>query len=248
MQRARPGNSTSLPPKTGVLEPLAVTDGEKSAEYKRRRDAFLYEKVPIGGEQPYLSDGWATDRTLQRSYRLKRAKSSDRQFEDDVWCLFYKMGFDELNKGHNFTITYKEDNGIKLQKQVDVLAKDSETIIIGECKCCDDYKPRSLGKDITEFVGLQKKYADAIRIQYGKDYKPKILWFFFTSKIIWSDTDRAKAKDANIKVMTEREVDYFRQLADHIGRASRYQFLAEYLGGQKIPELKDTKVPAVRVT
>ena len=46
--------------------------------------------------------------------------------------------------------------------------------------------------------------------------------------------------------MTEREVGYFSQLSDHLGRATRYQFLAEYLGGQKIPELKDVKVPAIR--
>lgn len=31
-----------------------------------------------------------------------------------------------------------------------------------------------------------------------------------------------------------------------MGRATRYQFLAEYLGGQKIPELHDVKIPAIR--
>jgi DNA sulfur modification protein DndB len=46
--------------------------------------------------------------------------------------------------------------------------------------------------------------------------------------------------------MTEREIDYFSQLSEHLGRATRYQFLAEYLGGQKIPELKGIKVPAIR--
>jgi DNA sulfur modification protein DndB len=35
-------------------------------------------------------------------------------------------------------------------------------------------------------------------------------------------------------------------LAEHLGRATKYQFLAEYLGGQKIPELKGVTVPAIR--
>ncbi|WP_315806507.1 MULTISPECIES: DGQHR domain-containing protein [unclassified Bradyrhizobium] len=46
--------------------------------------------------------------------------------------------------------------------------------------------------------------------------------------------------------MTERELDYFSQLAEHLGRATKYQFLAEYLGGQKIPEMRDQKVPAIK--
>jgi len=46
--------------------------------------------------------------------------------------------------------------------------------------------------------------------------------------------------------MTEREIDYFCQLSEHLGRATRYHFLAEFLGGQKIPELKDLTVPAIR--
>jgi len=41
-------------------------------------------------------------------------------------------------------------------------------------------------------------------------------------------------------------LDYFSQLAEHLGRATKYQFLAEYLGGQKIPEMRDLKVPAIR--
>ena len=132
------------------------------------------------------------------------------------------------------------------EKQVDVFAKDSETVIVGECKCCDDYKPRPLSKDIAEFVGLRKQFADAIRAHYGRDFKPKILWFFFTDKVLWSRADRNKAVAEKLNIMTLREIDYFSQLSEHLGRATRYQFLAEYLGGQKIPELTDLKVPAIR--
>src|SRR5258708_4659215 len=46
--------------------------------------------------------------------------------------------------------------------------------------------------------------------------------------------------------MCERGIGYFGQILEHLGCATRYQFIAEYLGGQKIPELKDIKVPAIR--
>ncbi|HEY6259217.1 MAG TPA: hypothetical protein VIY51_25850, partial [Xanthobacteraceae bacterium] len=228
------------------MAPLVVSDGEKHAEFKRRRDELIYMKVPIGGEPPYLADGWKISKRLKRQLRLAKAKTIDRRFEDRVWRLFYRMGFEEQNKGHEFTIEYKATDGSLRKKQVDIFAKDAETVIVGECKCCEDYKSRSLSKDIAEFVGLRKQFADAIRSHYGRGYKPKILWFLFTDKVLWSQPDEERAAAEQFKVMREREVDYFAQLSDHLGRAARYQFLAEYLGGQRIPELKDVKVPAIR--
>ena len=138
------------------LSPLVSTDGEKHAEFKRRRDEFTYLKIPTGGEIPYLADGWEVSKKLKRQVRLAKPKSLDRQFEDRIWRLFYRMGYDDLNKGHEFTIRYKAADKTFREKQVDVFAKDLETVIVGECKCCDDYKPRALSKDIAEFVGLKK--------------------------------------------------------------------------------------------
>src|SRR5262245_14397700 len=228
------------------LAPLVATDGEKHAEFKRRRDEFEYMKVLPGGEAPYLADGWNISKKLKRQLRLAKPKNVDRQFEDRVWRLFYRMGYDDLNKGHDFTIRYKAADGSFREKQVDIFAKDAETVVVGECKCCDDYRSRALSKDIAEFVGLRKQFADAIRAHFGRDFKPKILWFFFTEKILWSQADKNKAIAEQLKIMTEREIDYFSQLSEQLGRATRYQFPAEYLGGQKIPELKDVTIPAVR--
>jgi len=143
-------------------------------------------KVPIGGEAPYLAEGWTQSKKLKRQLRLSRKKSIDRQLEDRVWRLFYRMGYDDLNKGPDFTIRYKAADGSYREKQVDVFAKDDETVVVGECKACDDYKSRSLAKDLAEFIGLRKQFADAVREHYGRDFKPKILWFFFTDKVLWS--------------------------------------------------------------
>src|SRR5690606_17210090 len=50
----------------------------------------------------------------------------------------------------------------------------------------------------------------------------------------------------SINVITEKEARYFIQVADHLRGAARYQFLAEYLRDQSIPEMKGRKVPAIR--
>jgi DNA sulfur modification protein DndB len=228
------------------VAPLLISDGERSAEFKRRRVEFVFDKILPGAEAAYEAEGWTVDKALKRFIRIRRDKSLDQKFEDQVWRLFFKIGYDELNKGRKFQIRYKAADGTTRSKQIDIFAKDQETIVVGECKACEDFKGRSLSKDIAELIGLKKAIADSIRSHYGATFKPKILWFFFTHKVIWSDADRKKAASEQISIMTERELEYFEQLADHLGRATRYQFLAEYLGGQKVPHLKDLKVPAVK--
>ena len=64
--------------------------------------------------------------------------------------------------------------------------------------------------------------------------------------IIWSKPDKERADGLNIRIITERELRYFIQIAEHLGSAARYQFLAEFLHGQKIPGLSNTTVPAIR--
>ena len=81
------------------LAPLVCTDGEKHAEYKRRRDEFIYMKVLPGAEAPYLADGWKISKKLKRFIRLAKAKTLDRQFEDRVWRFFYKMGYEGPQQG-----------------------------------------------------------------------------------------------------------------------------------------------------
>jgi len=116
---------------------------------KRRRDEYSYMKVPTGGEVPYLIDGWEVEKILKRQIRLKKHKLLDRRFEDLVWRLFYRMGYEDLNKGHDFTIQYRASDGSLREKQVDIFCKDNETVIVGECKCCDEYKSRSRTRSVS---------------------------------------------------------------------------------------------------
>ena len=49
--------------------------------------------LKVVGEE---ADGWRVVRRNQRSVRLAKDKPADRQLEDDVWSLLYRMGFKEL--------------------------------------------------------------------------------------------------------------------------------------------------------
>jgi len=228
------------------LAPLLSEPAALAREYKSRIDDFDRIAVHPRNEQSYIEEGWLHDRKLKKRIRLKREKRHDEILENNSWCLFYKMGYRVLNQGRNFKIRYKRKGVEDGEKQIDIFAKDDETVVIAECKSSKELSQKSLQKDIDSFISLQKPIADSIKNYYTNKFKPKILWLLITENIIWSQPDRDRARSGNIRIITEREYKYFKQIVDYLGPASKYQFLAEYFHGQSIPELKDKKVPAIR--
>ncbi len=160
--------------------------------------------------------------------------------------LLFKLGYPELSDGRNFTIRIERKGAEPLQKQIDVFAKDDETVIVAECKASEKLAKRSLQKDLEEFANLRKPISESIRKHYGGSTKHKLIWLFVTENIIWSAPDKQRAIGANIRVITERELRYYSQIAEHLGKAARYQFLAEFLRDQSIPELNGISVAAIR--
>ena len=67
-----------------------------------------------------------------------------------------------------------------------------------------------------------------------------------TENIIWSSADKNIAEEHHVQIITERELRYYIQIAEHLGHAARYQFLAEFLNNQSIPELRSHKIPAIQ--
>jgi DNA sulfur modification protein DndB len=195
----------------------------------------------------YEANGWqATERPLKRLTRVRREKAIDERLENRFWMLLFKLGYPELNDGRGFAILIERKGAEPLRKQIDVFAKDDETAVVAECKACGTLTRRTLQKDIEEFANLKGPISNAIRKHYGPDKKLKIIWLFVTENIIWSAPDKQRALGENIRIITERELRYYSQVADHLGKAARYQFLAEFLKDQQVPGLADKTVPAIK--
>lgn len=80
----------------------------------------------------YISCGWEIDKELKKSFKMKKKKSFDEIFENDVWLVFYRLGFKMMNKNRNFSIPYTDDDS--LTQQIDVCAVDEDAIILIKCK------------------------------------------------------------------------------------------------------------------
>ncbi|MFT3671564.1 DGQHR domain-containing protein [Aestuariivirga sp.] len=223
-----------------------TTLSTRVTEKRKRRDQFVRQTVTHAEADLLLAEGWQLDRKMQHRSRVKREKSLDEDLENRMWCLLADFGFPELNQGRQFKIWFRRNNKIEGSKQVDIFAKDDETVIVAECKASAEIRKKSLQKDIEEFANLKGKMSELIKQHYGSEFKPKIIWAIISDKIIWSKEDKNRAAGENIAVITERELRYFAELAKHLGPAGRYQFLAHFLQDQKVPGLEDRRVPALR--
>jgi len=226
--------------------PLLTDPSKIKREAVRRRKPHDEQTVTPEQIPEFEANGWEVDKRLKRFVRMKRPKSIDERLENRFWLLMAKLGYSEINDGRKFTMVIDRKGAAPLKKQVDVFAQDDETVIIAECKASAKLTKRSLQKDLEEFANLKGPMADAIKKHYGGSKKHKIIWLCVTENIIWSENDKQRALGANIRIITERELRYYSQVTDHLGKAARYQFLAEFLKDQKIPELSGKMVPAIQ--
>jgi len=217
----------------------------RRAEFMKRRRSFDEQKVNIKLVEDLRQDGWEPFNELKTGIKVRRKKSIDEILESRFWSILYWLGYEYLNIGRKFTLPIS-DCGKNLTKQIDVLGIDAETVVVAECKASSKVSQRSLQKDINELAGLQKPIANALRRAFGAGFKPKIIWIFVTENIRWSDPDLARASTANIHVLQARELSYFEEMAKKVGRAARYQFHAEFLGGKKIPAFEGRQLLATR--
>lgn len=171
-----------------LLVPVVRTKGALQAEYRKRRNPFTFLTIHPADEGRYVAEGWLVHRRGKTAVRLKRDKPHDVALEDRVWCLFYRMGYPEIG-GPHFKLRYHRGDGSLGEKQLDLFAKDDETVVIGECKSRATRSRRTLQKDLHETQSLQKPIANTIRQFYGREFNPKIIWIYFTDKIIWSEPD-----------------------------------------------------------
>ena len=229
-----------------LLHPLLISPTELSKEARLRRSEYRFQSIHPSAEKSYIKDGWERHMMLKRVVKMKAPKPLDERLEDRFWNLMHRMGYPEMNQGRNFKIQITRPGADPQEKQIDVFAKDDETIIVAECKISQTLRRRSLQKDIEAFSNLKGPISKAIKKNYTSNYKPKILWMLVTENIVWSNSDKERAKRENIHVVRERELRYFSEIVNHLGPAARYQFLAEFLRGQKIPNLANRKVPAIR--
>ncbi len=172
-----------------MLGELATTNAARVTEYKARKTRYDQRTFRRDESEYATSDGWELVRENQNSDRYQKLKPHDEQIENEFWCLLYNFGYPNLNVGRNFQIEITSNKRVTVSKQIDVFAYDHETIIVAECKSCEKRTKRQLQKDLGDFVANQKPIGNTLRRFLGSDFKQKIIWFFVTKNVEWSQHD-----------------------------------------------------------
>jgi len=219
-----------------------VKDTELEDELKIRSKPFYeanssFKKFPI-----YETKGWYILRENKTNYRIRLDKKVSELLEDEIWSLYAKLGFKELNGKREFQIQC----GKSTVRKIDIYAKDDETVLITECTSAESPGTK---KSLTYLIDKIKSYKEdivkATHNYYGIDFKPRFAWIIATKNIVWSDPDIERAAEADIYIIRDEELDYFIQLQKHLKIGARFQFLASIFSGKAIREL-NIRVPATK--
>ena len=130
-------------------------------------------------------------------------------------------------------------------RQIDVFAKDEETVLFIECTACEERKRKSLANLIEKIVSIRKKVFNKAQIHYGHDSKLQMKWGIATRNIEWSETDEKKCEEENIFALKDSNIEYYNRLVNHLKEAAKYQLLAQIFRNEKIKGLS-LVVPATR--
>ena len=222
---------------------LMVSGKELSTEKNSRKKLFVSQKVFAKDLPEYIDSGWekAKDFKNPKYVGITKEKPVNEKFEDQVWMLFANMGFSSLNAGKDFFMAYdfKDDS---LNERISVMAVDDETILIASCHASETMIEYSFAEEIEAFSskisGLRK---EALKQYPGR--KTKFIWA--THNYISNRRDLALLDKEGIAHFSESTIEYYAELAKHLGSCSRYQLLGNLFANQEIKNMDD-RVPAIQ--
>ncbi|WP_285115958.1 DGQHR domain-containing protein [Leifsonia sp. fls2-241-R2A-40a] len=224
---------------TALLE--LIPQRSVKRETTRRLSPYLREKIPIIRRAEYEADGWVVDKFLKNDVWMRKLKAHDLAFEDKVWAVCARLGFQHLSKGRTLRIPYGK--GANESKQVDVLAADDEVVLVIECKSSEsEQSPTQAFKtEIESIQGYRAGLIGSIRQEFP-DHKVKFV--FATNNINVTKETQERIAGADIAYLDEEAIDYYFELSTHLGSAAKFQLLGNLFQGQQISAM-DGKVAAI---
>ncbi|MCS4594806.1 DGQHR domain-containing protein [Brevibacterium sediminis] len=219
-----------------------LTGREIRNELKNRANPNYRMKVHQSSIDHYQTEGWVVEKELTKDAWLQLPKPHDVAFEDRVWEMCAKLGFKVLNADRDLRLKYaKGDNETK---QLDVLAIDDDVILVFECKSSqrDPAPTNAFKQEIEAIKGFRTGIIGNLRKHYPNR---KVKFVLATNNINVTDETISRMNSANVSYMDEESVDYYLELAAHLGEAAKYQLLGNIFKGEKI-EAINSKVPAIR--
>ena len=142
----------------------------------KRKNIYEERKERKSALKELEDEGWeyVKDYADPKFIKVRKEKAFFDQFENQIWLLFYQMGFTHLNKDNNFKMNYDFQNP-DFTQQIDVFVADDETILIVECKSSETLKEVPFKKDIEKLHGQMEGLRKCALKQF-QGRKVKFIW------------------------------------------------------------------------
>lgn len=222
-----------------------IVEGKEldSASRERKKNYIFTTVFEEAMGRMVSEEGWELDKELaNRRVKLKKLKPEDEIFENRVWLMLYQLGFTQMNRDNSFKIGY-EQNGKCSSKQIDVIAADSEIVLLVECKNAN--KPRTqhnFKTEIEAISGYRKPVFNELKKAFPNH---KMVCVFATNNYEIAEPNKELLASHKIQYFNESTIEYYVSLGKALGKSARYQLLGNLFAGQKISEMA-TKVAAIR--
>ena len=140
------------------LRSMETDPARLKREATKRRKSHEELAVPKALAPEYQEDGREIAYARVRKVTLKRPWPHDKWLENRAWLPFYLLGYPEVSQGSGFKVRIDRKGADPLEEQIDVLAKDDETVVVAECKSA----ARS------QIVGACRRTSRSSRISKGR--------------------------------------------------------------------------------
>lgn len=224
-----------------------MTDDESvlSKKFKAKKTPYFTRSISINELDDYINDGWEEISTSKYKVKIQKRKPASVEFEDDIWCMFYNLGFRHLNFDEKLVVQWGDNPGDK--HQLDVVAIGEDAIFVVECKAAENIKPASFKKDIDEMRLYKEGVTRTLRHIYGKDKKVKFI--FATRNYTFADgcEDEKRLSENKIFQFTDNTYDYVNSLIKAYRSTVIYQFYGLMFRHERINNEK-IRIPALKGT
>ena len=218
-----------------------VSDNELKKAIKYRASSFEEKQCHSADVNDPQYEGWEPFWTSKNGKKVKvrKEKSVGDAFEDKVWMMFSRLGFNILNKGRRFVLR----EGPGHSQQIDIFAVDEDSVIIVECKATAERKPSNFKKQIEAFEGQQAWIKKLVASRYP-NRKIKFVWAM--SKYYLSKADKERIDTSGMVLFDDDTVTYYTDLAGHLGVCAKYQLYARLYASTRILGDFDNRVLAIK--
>ena len=215
-----------------------------NSKFRSKNTPYDFRTIDLNEVDDYKNDGWEEVVTMKRKMKVQREKDTGRKFEDEVWCMFYNLGFRILNYDEHLEVQWGARSGD--HHQLDVVAVDDEAIFVVECKAADKPKNANFKKDIDNLCQYKEGVTKALRQIYGEK---KVKFIFATHNYRFTETseDLQRLRDNNVYHFNENSYNYINNLIKAYKASVKYQFYGLMFKNELISNDR-IKVPALKGT